>query len=370
VTEVNLITLSEKNIVQDRDYSLDGSRAKKALELGLASAQWYHSDIPRKTIKVLMQRSDKAALTDTLIWFGLLFITGLGGVIFWGQLAAIPFFVVYGVLYGSASDSRWHECGHGTAFKTPWMNDCVYHIASFMVVRNPVTWHWSHIRHHTDTIIVGRDPEIALVRPPNLLEAVLRFIGIITAPKSLQRLVRNSLGYLTSDEKNYIPAEKISKVIFWARIHSIIYIATITSCLIFWSLLPLMLIGLPRLYGCWHMVMMGLLQHGGLAEDVTDHRMNSRTVYINPFSRWLYWNMNYHVEHHMFPMVPYHALPRLHELIKHDLPKANSSIFDSYLEVIKALWRQQTEPDYYIEKRLPDTAKPFRQELHKITVDE
>jgi fatty acid desaturase len=41
---------------------------------------------------------------------------------------------------------------------------------------------------------------------------------------------------------------------------------------------------------------------------------------MNPISRFLYWNMNYHVEHHMFPMVPYHALPKLHETIKHDLP--------------------------------------------------
>ena len=31
---------------------------------------------------------------------------------------------------------------------------------------------------------------------------------------------------------------------------------------------------------------------------------------MNPVSRFIYWNMNYHVEHHMFPMVPYHALPQ------------------------------------------------------------
>ena len=66
----------------------------------------------------------------------------------------------------------------------------------------------------------------------------------------------------------------------------------------------------------------GLLQHGGLADNVIDHRLNSRTVYMNPVSRFIYWNMNYHVEHHMFPMVPYHALPKLHEMIKHDLPGA------------------------------------------------
>jgi fatty acid desaturase len=52
------------------------------------------------------------------------------------------------------------------------------------------------------------------------------------------------------------------------------------------------------------MVMTGHLQHAGLADNVLDHRLNTRTVYMNPLSRYVYWNMNYHVEHHMFPMVP------------------------------------------------------------------
>ena len=43
---------------------------------------------------------------------------------------------------------------------------------------------------------------------------------------------------------------------------------------------------------------------------------------MNPISRFVYWNMNYHVEHHMFPMVPFHALPALHAEIKDDLPDA------------------------------------------------
>ena len=53
-----------------------------------------------------------------------------------------------------------------------------------------------------------------------------------------------------------------------------------------------------------------------------DHRLNCRTVYMNPINRYLYWNMNYHVEHHMFPLVPYHALPRLHDAGEGRLPDA------------------------------------------------
>ena len=94
-----------------------------------------------------------------------------------------------------------------------------------------------------------------------------------------------------------------------------------------------------------------MTQHLGLAEDVLDHRLNSRTVYMNPFFRFLYWNMNYHVEHHMFPMVPYHALPKLHEAIKADCPPAYPSTFAAYREIIPALVRQLRDPDLFREAR-------------------
>ncbi len=133
--------------------------------------------------------------------------------------------------------------------------------------------------------------------------------------------------------------------------------------------IPLLLIGGPRIYGCWHMIMTGLLQHGGLAEDVLDHRLNSRTVIMNPVSRWIYWNMNYHVEHHMFPMVPYYALPALHEVIKDDLPPANPSIRAAYAEMLGAVMRQRREPGYYLRRDLPPTARPYRDGLHDAVPD-
>ena len=41
-----------------RDYDLLGESGRTAVETGLAAAQWYHTDIPRKEMKALMQRSD------------------------------------------------------------------------------------------------------------------------------------------------------------------------------------------------------------------------------------------------------------------------------------------------------------------------
>ena len=106
------------------------------------------------------------------------------------------------------------------------------------------------------------------------------------------------------------------------------------------------------------------MQHGGLADNVLDHRMNSRTVYINPISRFIYWNMNYHIEHHMFPMVPYHALPRLHELIKGDLPSPTPSMWAAYREIMPAWLRQLKGEDYFLLRELPPTAKPYQPSPH------
>lgn len=347
--------------VMRRDYSLTGRDAARAVEIGLAGAQWYQTDVPRSEMRKLVQRSDGPAIRDTFVWLGLLIASGAGGVYFWGGWACVPFFFSYGVLYGSASDSRWHECGHGTAFKTQWMNRVVYQIASFMIMRNPVTWRWSHARHHTDTEIVGRDPELNLMRPPDLLRAASNFLGIHDVFwLAIPEMLRNASGRLSAAEKVFIPEGEQGKVVVVARVWLVIYVATIGLALATRSFLPLMLIGLPRLYGCWHMVMAGLLQHGGLADNVTDHRLNSRTVHMNPISRFIYWNMNYHVEHHMFPAVPYHALPQLHEAIRQDLPAPNPSIVHAFREMIPAFVRQLQYEDYFIKRELPPTAMPYR----------
>jgi fatty acid desaturase len=348
-----------------RSYGLLGPDAQRAVEVGLATADWYHTDISRKDMKALMQRSDGPAIRDTAIYYGAMVLLAGTGIWLWPTLWSVPFWLAYGVLYGSASDSRWHECGHGTAFRTPWMNNLVYQVACFMIVRNPVTWRWSHARHHTDTVIVGRDPEIALMRPPELARAAANFVGLIDGWNGWARMLLNASGRLDPEEATFIPDSEKHKVVRLARIWVAIYAATIG--LAFWmgSILPLMVIGLPRLYGAWHHVMTGLLQHGGLADNVIDHRLNSRTVLMNPVSRFVYWNMNYHVEHHMFPMVPYHRLPELHAMIKHDLPEPTPSIWAAYRELWPALKRQLRYEDYYIRRDLPATARPYREDLHE-----
>jgi len=348
-------------MLMKRDYSLTGPENAAAVSKGLANAQWYRCAVPRKQMKELMQRSDAAAIRDTILWVLLFILFAAGAAYFWGTWYCVPFFFCYGVLYGSSSDSRWHECGHGTAFKTRWLNDAVYKVSSFMIMRDPEVWRWSHTRHHTDTIIVGRDPEIAVQRPPALYKVMLYFFGWPTAYIAMKKLVIHSAGRLLPDEATWIPESEWPKVYRDARIFLAIHIAAVVAAIAWRSWLPVMFVGpLPLMYGAWLGVYFGLTQHIGLAEDVLDHRLCARTVYMNPIFRFLYLNMNYHIEHHMFPMVPYHALPKLHEAIKADMPVPCASTIEAYFgEIIPALWRQRNEPGYTIRRPLPSTAKPY-----------
>lgn len=349
-----------------KDYTLTGETGKRAIELGLANPPWFRPKIDPSEIRKLRTKSDRIALRDTVLWLGLMVVCAGFGMMLWPSWWSAPFWFVYGVLYGSASDARWHECGHQTAFKSNWLNDVVYQLASFMLMRNPIVWRASHVRHHTDTIIVGRDPEIVAMRPPDLLKLVLNLFGLIDAYQLMKRMFLHASGHLHPDEATYVGKDDQHKVFLIARIWLLIYSLVIILAIWTQSILPLMIIGLPRLYGAWHHVMTGVLQHLGLAENVTDHRLNTRTVLMNPISRFIYLNMNYHIEHHMFTMVPYYHLPKLHELIKDDLPEPEPSIFAAYRRLLPVLVKQLRYENAVIVRELPDDAAPYREEVNRL----
>ncbi|HTK66447.1 MAG TPA: fatty acid desaturase family protein [Pseudonocardia sp.] len=336
-------------------YSLVGEEGPKAVAAGLTTGQWFRADVPRKRMKQLMQRSDSPAIRDTALWIGLMLVSGLAGGLLWGTWwAAAPCFLVYGVLYGSGGDSRWHEAGHGTAFRTRWMDDAVYQIGSFMMMRNPVVFRWGHTRHHTDTLIVGRDPEIQVMRPARLAKVLANLLGLYDVPFSLLALARQALGRLSAEEATFVPEQERARVYRAARVHVVIYLVAVAVAVLTGSLLPLMYIGGPRIYGTFMHVVYGMTQHAGMGENVLDHRLNTRSVKFCAVNRFIYWNMNWHVEHHMFPMVPYHRLPELHEEIKDQLAPMYPSIWAAYKEIVPAVLRQLRDPSSYVHRELPE----------------
>ena len=353
-----------------RDYSLIGLETKIARQKGLDEAAWYLSPVPRDKMRELLKRKDGPAIRDTLLWFGL--IGGSGYLVFflWGSWYAIFPYIIYSVLYASTSDSRWHESSHGTAFKTDWMNVVLYEIASFMVFRQSTVWRWSHTRHHSNTLIRGLDPEIAVPRPPKIWKVILGFFGLGGSIPEFKKLMKHATGKIDPQVATYLPENEHGKVILKARIYVSIYLIIIAISIIYGTILPLLFFVFPLFFGGWLMPVYGLTQHAGLQENVLDFRLNCRTVYMNRIHRFLYWNMNYHVEHHMYPLVPYHALPELHKIVKDDCPAPYKSIVDAFKEIIPTLLKQVNDVNYFAKRILPQKAVQAEQkESNRIVGD-
>jgi fatty acid desaturase len=231
---------------------------------------------------------------------------------------------------------------------------------SFMTLREPDRWRWSHARHHTQTIIVVQDPEIASPRPPT---PFLSFLGLWYQRGfwgEVQAVLMISLGTIPATDKSYVPETEWQRIILCSRIFVLVLTATLAICLILGSLLPAMLFVLPHLYGSFLHYLCAFTQHAGLDEDILDLRLYAHTAILNPAFAFLYTNMNYHVEHHMFPMVPFYNLPDLHKKIRHDCPPRTQGLFRAYRDIISTLARQLRDPSHYQHQTLSDGANPPR----------
>jgi Na+-transporting NADH:ubiquinone oxidoreductase subunit F len=337
---------------EPRDYSLTGPEGAVAIAAGRADAEWYRAPLEPDRLRSLMERTNGRAARDTALWFVLLVGVGTAAFITLGTWYAIPAFAIFGALYGGSADARWHENGHGTAFRAKWANDIVYYIASFMLLREPTLWRWSHFRHHSDTIIVGRDAEIGFPRPTPRWKVAVAYLNLIKGPQMVWVTAQHAVGRIDGTTRELVPKEDFGRLIWEARAYIAILVGVIAGAVASGSIVPLLFVGLPSFYGAWLAVFFGITQHAGLREDVLDHRLNTRTVYINPVFRFLYLNMNYHVEHHMFPTVPYYNLPALHREIKAYLPPPRTSMFAAYREIFDALRRQRRDPAW--ELPVPD----------------
>ena len=96
-----------------------------------------------------------------------------------------------------------------------------------------------------------------------------------------------------------------------------------------------------------------LAQHSGLVEDVLDHRLNTRTMRLNPVLSFLYLHMEYHTEHHMFPNIPFHALGKFRSRVEDQMPRAYNGLLETCKEEIPVLWKQRHNADYFIHREMP-----------------
>jgi len=60
--------------------------------------------------------------------------------------------------------------------------------------------------------------------------------------------------------------------------------------------------------------------------------------------------MHHHIEHHLYPTVPFHALPKLNERIGNQLPEPLDGVVAANIDILKAISRQRTEPRFNLSR--------------------
>ena len=139
-------------------------------------------------------------------------------------------------------------------------------------------------------------------------------------------MARHAFGRVLEEDQKIVPKGLRNKMIVQSRIFLMGYLALFGISIIFQTWLLVLFLILPRSLGSFLHDLCSRTQHTALAVNNPDYRMTTRTILLGPLLRFFYWNMNFHIEHHMFQNVPFHALPRLHEAIKDQLPESPSSL--------------------------------------------
>ena len=318
---------------------------------------WHKCSINKRELKKFSIRSDWQGLKHIFLYFLLLIFSGYMAFVTWNSWWTILWFLIYGNIY-TLSNPIWHECGHKLAFKSRWLNVVFYQITSFMYNYEPVRWRWSHHHHHTYTLHTKKnyDHEIQVTKPTDLFLVLMMHIpcgNIFTFLFTHIETVKHAFGFTSVVMKDCIPKKEQLKVRIFARIHITLWIIIIVFSIYFQSWFLILYLLLPFLYGTTLINIIHFIQHAGLANNENDHRLTTRTVKLNFFLNFLCWNMEYHLEHHMFPMVPSYNLKKLHEAVKDQMPKPKNGLWDAYKEIIPAILKQAKDPKYILEIKLP-----------------
>jgi fatty acid desaturase len=225
-----------------------------------------------------------------------------------------------------------HETVHRTAFEDREINDWVGRLIGLILFLPAGYFRQFHFAHHRYTQVPGKDPELALTKPKNKVDYVVWMSGLHYWQSQVVYLLSASFGRLDAD---FISYKRRDDVILEARIHVAIYLVMFVVMPIFgvwgayWFWLFPLFLGQPFLRAYL------FAEHGGL-EETGDLLANTRTIITNPVVRFLMWNMPYHTEHHIYPAVPFHLLPKLHEQIEKHL----RFVDNGYIEFHREFWRE------------------------------
>ena len=326
---------------------------------------WYKPNIDKKILKELSKRSDLKGTIDITLFVIALVLSGYLCISSWGTLWSIPALLLYGNIFYCKIISIQHETNHETYFKTRALNKFFYHITSLLGGFEAVRWKWSHFHHHTYTIFTHEevyDYENNSPKPTEPIRFLLNFLplGPIINIQKIRHfthfeIIKHSFGIITPVVNITVPEKEIKKIINSSRLYVGFWLIIILSSIFFKTWLPIIMLILPPFYGNTILMICGMTQHAGLADNVKDHRKSTRTVIMNPFFSFLYSNMEYHIEHHIFPKIPCHNLKAFHNVVKDQMPTPRKGIINAYKEIIPAIFKQAKDKNYYLNVDVPST---------------
>ncbi len=315
--------------------------------------EWYSPSLDRKEFKTFLKRSNTIGLLKVSLWLGLLVGFGFLAFRLIGTPWAVPAFLLYGIVY-TGCNNIWHETSHGTYFKSQWLNSFFYFFCGAMELRDMVDFRWSHSRHHTYTMQTGVDPEIPTGRPPNLLIHFLDIFYLYNGLLAIWNLIQHSLGIPSKKVRAYVPEDEYRRMFWAARGVVLLHLAVIALSVALNSLLPVLFFGLPRFYGAFVQWAFIMQQHAGLPEGSWDHRLACRSLRLWFPLRFLFQNMEHHIEHHIYPIVPSHQLPKLSRRIADSMPPKYKMLFGGgFWQMESTLVRQRKDPSVSIVHEIP-----------------
>ena len=298
-----------------------------------ASIDKPHKILAVRELKSLNVRSNAAGFVRLASHLA---VIGLSGFL-WGTAPSwlkVPALLVYGVSL-AVMFCPTHECVHRTAFENTKVNDIVGWWAGLLSFYNSTFYRYYHKWHHRYTQIAGKDPELDDPKPETWGQYLWRISGLPWWRDKITGHVKVALGDL--EDCYFLPESAYGDVIQSTRLQLGTYgaIALLSAALghpefifVYW-LLPLA-IGQPFL----RFVL--IAEHTGCSDD-SNPLTNTRTTLTLWPVRFLMWNMPYHAEHHMYPSIPFHALPKAHDSLKEHFTRVDTGYVHVNQNIIAGL---------------------------------
>jgi len=231
-------------------------------------------------------------------------------------------------------------------------------MSSLIYMEEPLHRRYTHTSHHTFTWWAEKDAQFPFDTPMGLKGWITEITGFGILRFHVHVFWQLATKQYTDMMRSCTPEPEFPRMTRNARIMLAIYAAIAAAPFlgIWW---PVWLIVLPRILGAPVMLLFTLIQHVELQENSPSILESTRSFRTNLLAKFLYMNMNNHVEHHLYPNVPFHALPDLAEAVKDQVPEPDPGFFRSNWEVLVVTTRRSLG--------LSTKAPSIRQATHMIT---